>query len=254
MGIQLSKNRRLPKYKRRSLSRHATGQRSDDDDLNEDLPIDSTLASTTTTDIINQDCSSIPGKNGMNQQQHQHHQFKVLYRVLELIDGLDFQKDGKQFDSAPNDQFSSMALELLSHIVSYLNVRDLATLQSVSRFFYVVGRNNQVWRSLIIRDMMLWMNIQNVRTLVAKHEHTKMIKWKKIYCDLWRQRYCRKCHRVYRQCWNHSAICKVHTDIRDIVENRGVPSGVYWLCCLAKSRDAPGCSSSFHCEEEETLH
>ncbi|EFA84417.1 cyclin-like F-box containing protein [Heterostelium album PN500] len=147
-------------------------------------------------------------------------------------------------------KIQTISMELLLNIMSYLTVKEILTLQSVSKFWYMLIKDDMLWKYLMKRDIHNKWNYQ-LRALMSKYETQSNVNWKKIYCDQWRTRLCGKCSKTYRQCHNQNLMCKVHTGIRDIVENRGVPSGVYWLCCLAKPKNAEGCTSSSHHEDRE---
>ncbi|GAM26348.1 hypothetical protein SAMD00019534_095230 [Acytostelium subglobosum LB1] len=172
--------------------------------------------------------------------------------LLKLINSVSFELDSIELND--DDSISFMSLELLQHIASYLRVEDIITVQSVSRFWYMVGGDNQLWKMIFKRDMRHWKNDKQPKELVSRYDRIMDVKWKKIYCDIYRQRVCTRCNVTYQQYSNTRALCTMHTDIREIVEtNRGVPSGVYWNCCLAKPKDAPGCSQSAH-QDEPTNH
>ncbi|EGG13617.1 cyclin-like F-box containing protein [Cavenderia fasciculata] len=161
--------------------------------------------------------------------------------------------------------FSGLSQEIQLLVLSFLGFRDIVSIQKTCKYWYNVGRDNTLWRELIAREIQWWANKESIQAILNTHHSSSsssssshkqqqtnnIIRWKRVYCDLWRWRQCAGCGKQYRQCRNSKKSCNVHSDIRDIVHSRGVPSGVYWICCLSKPKDAAGCITKLHKELDE---
>jgi len=156
----------------------------------------------------------------------------------------------EDIDISDDDQLSQATLDIIHYILRYMTCKELGRVQQCSKFFYKVGKDNYTWKRVIVRESANWVTLDEIKEklLLSEYDH---VKWKIVARDHFMPRYCRNCKRTFRKCENTSASCEFHSRPRDLVENQGVPSGVYWLCCLRKERDASGCEIGPHALIEE---
>jgi len=146
-------------------------------------------------------------------------------------------------------------MDIISIIFSYLSVEDICTVQRVSRFWYRTWEANDLWKVVVRRESKEW--TAKAHDYVMKCSRAELagenvVRWKELLRDYYRKRVCCKCNGKYRMCHNTASMCVRHSGIRDLVEDRGIPSGVYWLCCLEKQKQAPGCTIGCHEERRTT--
>ncbi|EGC31499.1 hypothetical protein DICPUDRAFT_99196 [Dictyostelium purpureum] len=162
----------------------------------------------------------------------------------------------KEFNFNTDTDFISTVLskEIQYKIMSYLSIYDILSMFQVNKYWYELSLNNNFWKSLLKKDLEKWSNREAIKLSIKNLESRSLqhdISWKKYYANIQRLRLCKKCGIVYRESSNCLTSCCYHADIRDIVHSRGVPSGVYWICCLSKPKQAPGCTMSCHEEENQ---
>eukprot|EP01112_Ceratiomyxa_fruticulosa_P018594 TRINITY_DN5977_c0_g1_i2.p1 TRINITY_DN5977_c0_g1~~TRINITY_DN5977_c0_g1_i2.p1 ORF type:complete len:229 (-),score=49.67 TRINITY_DN5977_c0_g1_i2:105-791(-) len=151
------------------------------------------------------------------------------------------------------DFLSHSAMELVLIVLSYLTISDLCRVQQLSKFWYLTGKENQLWKKLLERECLKWNAMVNEPLLVKLKADVNSERWKKICVNYMMLKVCKQCKKVYRESKNNPNACRRHSGIRDIIEGRGVPSGVYWTCCLVKDKTNPGCANGPHIElQEET--
>eukprot|EP01132_Coremiostelium_polycephalum_P005368 gene5368-6698_t len=144
--------------------------------------------------------------------------------VREVNDDNNEDSDGNNYNS---DILSEVPREVLTTIILNLGIKDLISVQSTSRSLYHIIKDNLIWKDVIKKNLHSWTNKSFIVPLLMTYNRDGVI-WKRVVCDLYRVRTCKICLKKYRNCTNVYPNCKSHSDIRDIVDNRGVPSGVYW--------------------------
>lgn len=157
-----------------------------------------------------------------------------------LLDSISVSLDEVEFDE--EDKISRTAKDVVMMVLSHLSLRDLCHVQQVSKLWYEVARDNDLWKVVLFRICQEdnWVTRAPVLHMDANQ------KWKKVAREHYMPRKCHVCGAVYRTCTNGREACKVHTGERDIV-NHGVPgTGVYWTCCKQKDAAHPGCSQAPH--------
>jgi len=158
----------------------------------------------------------------------------------------------EDLDIGFSDFFSTATIDIISIIFSYLAIEDICTIQRVSRFWCKTLEANDIWKVIVRKESKNWTGKAHeyvMKCVRAEVDSGDFVRWKELLRDYYRNRDCCKCGRLYRQCFNTPAACVRHSGIRDLVEDRGIPSGVYWLCCLEKQKTAPGCTVGGHEEK-----
>lgn len=158
----------------------------------------------------------------------------------------------EDLDISGRDLFSTSTMDLVSIIFSFLSPEDICTVQKVSRLWWKTLEANDIWKVIVRREAKNWtakVHEYVLKCIRAEVESGDFVRWKELLKDYYRNRDCCKCGRLYKQCFNTPAACVRHSGIRDLVEDRGIPSGVYWLCCLEKQKSAVGCTVGGHEEK-----
>jgi len=148
------------------------------------------------------------------------------------------------------DQISRATAFVVYRILSLLSMRDLCNVQQVSHFWYLLGNENEIWKLIVMRDSFSWESCSKgmVNTLRGS---TLPVKWKKIAREECGQQQCWKCKKKFQKCRNSAIACMYHPQGRELIEDKiGAPSGVYWTCCLNRSKVSPGCVIGYHSEYE----
>jgi hypothetical protein len=190
-----------------------------------------------------------PSKNVNNDLNH-----TISYSNVNntLVSSLQF--DEEDLTICGNDFFSKTTMDIISLIFAYLSIDDICTIQRVSRFWCKTWEANDMWRMVVKREAKNWTCKASdyvMKCARAEADGEKQVRWKELLRDYYRKRLCCKCNGKYRICYNTPMACVRHSNIRDLVEDRGIPSGVYWLCCLEKQKSAPGCTVGGHEERRE---
>jgi len=164
--------------------------------------------------------------------------------------------DYEDMSISGSDCFSKATMDIISVIFSYLTIDDICTVQRVSRFWYKTLEANDMWKVVVRRESKNW--TAKAHDYVMKCSYAELtgenvVRWKDLLRDYYRKRNCCKCSGRYRMCYNTAVACVRHSGIRDLVEDRGIPSGVYWLCCLEKQKLASGCTIGGHEEKRSTV-
>jgi len=129
-----------------------------------------------------------------------------------------------------------------------LTMKELCSVQQVSHFWYAAGKENEVWKMVLLRDCPIWESSSKglVHTLKSS---SLPVKWKKIAREECANLECWKCKRRFQKCKNSPVACMYHPQGRELIEDKiGAPSGVYWTCCLNRSKVSPGCVIGYHSE------
>jgi len=241
MGISSSKSRRSHKNKKKvrvgytqpgPIYLHHSWH--EDDILNRDIP-----KPVNNHDLI---VSSSPNINNNIHNNSEEEDNKIIIKTPLVF-------DDDLIEISERDCFSQATLEIIYIIFSHLSIEDICRIQRVSRCWYKSCEANAVWKDIVKRDSIFWTSKDCVhRSLRAEGD----VRWKDLVKDMYRKRECGKCGGTYRLCYNTPAACVRHSGIRDLVEDRGIPSGVYWLCCLEPSKHAHGCTVGYH-EEKRVM-
>jgi len=167
--------------------------------------------------------------------------------TLAIKIALIFSEDDLDIDAG--DSISQTTTDIILGICSYLSIEDICTIQRVSRFWCKTWEANCMWKVVVRRESINWTMKAHEHVLKCMRmeaEGKDTVRWKDLLKDYYRGRDCCKCGGMYRLCYNTAMACVRHSGIRDLVEDRGIPSGVYWLCCLEKQKSAPGCTVGSH--------
>jgi len=146
------------------------------------------------------------------------------------------------------DQLSRSTTFVVFRILSLLSIKELCNVQRVSHFWYLVANENEIWRSVVVRDSRTWEpSSKGMAIALLRTSPSSSIKWKKFVREECGVQACAKCKRPFQKCRNSALACKYHPQGRELIEDKiGAPSGVYWTCCLNPSRTSPGCVVGFH--------
>eukprot|EP00026_Physarum_polycephalum_P007194 Phypoly_transcript_07251.p1 GENE.Phypoly_transcript_07251~~Phypoly_transcript_07251.p1 ORF type:complete len:308 (+),score=33.69 Phypoly_transcript_07251:476-1399(+) len=158
--------------------------------------------------------------------------------------------DCNSFVIDESDQLSRTTTHVIWRILSMLTMRELCNVQQVSHFWYSAGKENEVWKLLLLRDSLIWE--ASSKGLVNTLKSSALpVKWKKIAREECSLQQCWKCKRKFQKCHNSAIACMYHPQGRELIEDKiGAPSGVYWTCCLNRSKISPGCVIGYHSEYE----
>ncbi|KYQ91265.1 hypothetical protein DLAC_08199 [Tieghemostelium lacteum] len=152
------------------------------------------------------------------------------------------------------DSLSTLPMEIRCKIINNLSFMDILNLQIVNRLYYSTIKSDLIWKQLILRDIDIWLNKDLARKLYLKYEFSNWIRWRRFYFEFIRKRVCLNCNNVFSESNNANKPCQIHPQIRDIVHDNGsYPSGVYYLCCMAKPKDQIGCQKINHLISKEEL-
>jgi len=140
------------------------------------------------------------------------------------------------------DFISQLPRDIGKVVLSYLDFKDLCSMQATCQSWYRLGSDPSLWYSIVISKC--WR--QAVQSLFLR----EMVDWKDVCRHKWRLRSCLNCKRTFRECENTIDACLIHVGVRELFTNRRHPgpSGVYWSCCGKKEKDALGCHRSRHIE------
>jgi hypothetical protein len=161
----------------------------------------------------------------------------LRYELLNSMKITEFQIEMEQFSQIT-------CLEIYYKILSYLDYKTLCKIQQLSKFWYILGKDNNLWKNLTLSQSSLekWNYLEDE----LKNYQNDLIKWKLVFRELYRLRYCTLCKKQFRKCFSNKKAFH-HSGKRELIERpNGLPTGVYWDCCLVREKESNGCTEHDH--------